>query len=353
MNPEPAQVAIARFKTLKSDEPIDLAVHFNPASLQYTVANTLKEEGQGAKKKQYVSQTTAKLTMDLVFDTTQSGQDVRGAASAAEGQAAGTDQMAKLLKPLGPSGKQVPPLVEFSWGAYRFTGMVEQYKETLDYFSAEGVPLRSSINLTLTSQDVSFESEHNPNASVDSDLNSGEAVTAPTSAGPSGGPAGLAGSMGDPRAARAIASANGSASLRFSGGAEMAVGASGGVTLSAAASFSTGASAGAGLSIGGGAGFGAGAGVGFGAGASAGAGISFGGGASAGASGGAFAGLRSGASTSLALPTAKVRLGTVSAPSVSGAVIGVGGRVQAQGGGSLSANVGAKAELGGSIRFGD
>ena len=47
-------------------------MHFNPASLQYTVSN--KEEGQGAKKKQYVSETSAKLTMDLVFDTTDTGR---------------------------------------------------------------------------------------------------------------------------------------------------------------------------------------------------------------------------------------------------------------------------------------
>ena len=117
-----------------------MSVHFNPASLQYTVSNTLKDEGSGAKKKQFVSQTTAKLTMDLVFDTTATGEDVRET----------TDKMAKLLKPHGPSGKQVPPLVEFGWGVYRFTGMVEQYKETLDFFAASGVPLRASVNLTLS-----------------------------------------------------------------------------------------------------------------------------------------------------------------------------------------------------------
>ena len=91
--------------------------------------------------------------MDLVFDTTATGEDVRET----------TDKMAKLLKANGPSGKQVPPLVEFSWGLYRFTGMVEQYKETLDYFGASGVPLRSGVNLTLSSQDVVFDSGKNPN----------------------------------------------------------------------------------------------------------------------------------------------------------------------------------------------
>ena len=88
-------VALAQFKTVKAAEAIEVLVHFNPASLQYTVANTLKDQGSGKKKKQYVSQTTAKLTMDLVFDTTATGEDVR----------ATTNKMAKLLKAHGPSGK--------------------------------------------------------------------------------------------------------------------------------------------------------------------------------------------------------------------------------------------------------
>ena len=47
-------VALAQFKTVKASEAIEVSVHFNPASLQYTVSNTLKDEGSGAKKKQYV-----------------------------------------------------------------------------------------------------------------------------------------------------------------------------------------------------------------------------------------------------------------------------------------------------------
>lgn len=151
----------ARFETL-TGERFAVPVHFNPASLQYTVANTLKEQGKGAKKKQYVSQTTAKLTMDLVFDTTDTGEDVRVT----------TNRMAKLLQPVGAGGgKNVPPTVRFSWGAYAFTGMVEQYKETLDFFAAGGIPLRASINLTLSSQDVVFDSGTASPASVDANLN--------------------------------------------------------------------------------------------------------------------------------------------------------------------------------------
>jgi hypothetical protein len=372
-------LASARFKTVKAAEPIEVTVHFNPASLQYTVSNTLKDHGSGAKKKQYVSQTTAKLTMDLVFDTTATGEDVRET----------TDKMASLLKPHGPSGKQVPPLVEFGWGVYRFTGMVEQYKETLDFFAASGVPLRSSVNLTLSSQDVVFESNTNPPAQVDQGVTP-EPVSVPTSTGPSGGPAGVASSLGDPRAARAIAAANGAASLRFSAGAALAVGVGAGVALAPAAAFSAGAGAGLnlgvsggiGVGVSGGAGFGVSAGAGAGTTASAGAGVSAaaGAGASAGASGGfgisggvnaaagaglglptagsasaggSFSGLRAVPTTAVSMPDARTALAlTGGSRSGGGVQFGLGGRAQSTGSASLSADVGANAELTARLGFG-
>src|SRR5512142_2033645 len=137
--PDLPQVHLAHFKTLTGSPTVEFDVHFNPESLEYTVNNTLKEEGQGAKKKQFVDKTTAKLTMKLVFDTTDTGDDVR----------IHTDRVAQLLKPVAQGSKRVPPNVESSWGTYRFTGMIEQHKETIDFFAATGVPLRATIDLTL------------------------------------------------------------------------------------------------------------------------------------------------------------------------------------------------------------
>lgn len=346
--PTPAiePLATARFRTVKTADPIEVTVHFNPASLQYTVSNTLKNQGSGSKKKQYVSQTTAKLTMEVVFDTTASGDDVRDT----------TDKMARMLQPHGPSGKQVPPLVEFGWGVYRFTGMVEQYKETLDFFSASGVPLRSTVSLTLASQDVVFESSTRPGASVDGNL-APEPVTIPTSPGSAGGPAAVASALGNPEAARAIAAANDAASLRFSARASLAVGVGAGVTLAPAAAFSAGASAGfgasasAGFGVSGGAGFSAGAGVtaGAGFGASAAGGVSIGADA-----GGDFSGLRAAASITAAAPDARAALAlTTQSTPAAGAQVALGGRVQAGGSASLGADVGADTELTARLRFGD
>lgn len=347
--PELPAVELARFKTLPpgGGVGVEFDVHFNPASLQYTVSNTLKEEGSGATKKQYVDKTTAKLTMQLVFDTTDTGEDVR----------VHTDKMAGLLKPVPEGQKQVPPTVEFAWGVYRFTGMVEQYKETLDFFAASGVPLRATVDLTLASQDVQFDSARNPPASVDRDLGP-EPVVVPSGSGPSS----AANALGDPRAARAIAAANGSASLRFGAEGGLAVG--GGVELKAEAAFSAGAAAGigiggrAGIGIGGG----AGGGFGIGGGAGIGAGLSTGGG-SAGASvrsvaEGAFAGLRVGTAAPSRMPAGRAllpsdgpRISTASG-GAAGAGFGIGGKARMEGGAGLGADVGAQADLNALIRFG-
>ena len=333
--PEPQNLEIATFESKSGPQAqrVTVQAHFNPESLQYTVQNTLKEEGKGAKKKQHVSQTTAKLTMQLVFDTTDTGEDIR----------LYTDDMAKLLQPYKDGNNKAPPIVEFGWGVYRFTGVVEQYKETIDFFAAAGVPLRSTVDVTLSSNEPAFESSHSPSAAVDGDLSAEEPTVHPQ-AGPGqntgpGGAAGLANALGDPRAARAIASLNGSASLRFGAGASLAVG--GGVQLQAAAAFSTGISASAGIGIG--------AGAGIGIGASAGAGI----GVSAGASGGAFSGLRASASSSLSLPSGRALFAAGSNVSTgASAQFAAGGRAEARGSASLSTDVGANADLSARITFG-
>ena len=369
----------ATFETMTGPK-VTVPVHFNPASLQHTVSNTLKEEGKGAKKKQYVSQTTAKLTMDLTFDTTDTGLDVRIT----------TNKMAQLLQPV-PEGKskKVPPVVKFSWGAYSFTGMVEQYKETIDFFAAGGLPLRSSINLTLSSQDVTFEGgTSGDRASVDGS-EAPEPVVVADEEGPQGGPQGAANKAGDPRAARAIAAANGSASLRFGAGAGLAVGASasvgfsagasvgagfstgigasagggfsasaaasagGGSTLLPAAAFAAGGGAGAGLGagVGAGVGIGGGAGIGIGASAGAAAGIGIGAGASASPGGGAglsasagFSGLRV-ESTVSSRPLSAGNLLQASASISSAGKVAPGGRLIDAGDNGLKANVAGEAEF--------
>ena len=317
-------IAVAEFKTLSPAPETVVKVHFNPASLQYTVSNTLGPAGQGAGSRQYVSATVAKLTMDLVFDTTAGnlGGEVKGG----EDVRSTTDKMAQMLKPFGGENEKTPPRVEFSWGAYRFVGTVEQYKETLDLFSHDGVPLRAGINLTLSSDAPNFESASAPASSAD--RAGASSMEVPGGAGPSG----VAAAGGDPRAARAVASANASASLRFGGSASLLVDAK--VSLGAPAAFASGS-----LSVGAGAGLG----VGVGLGASAGIGAT---------AGAAFAGLRvgAGAGAGASLPNAQALLPSAQV-SVGATGFAPGGMARGSGAGSLGTDVGAAADLQARIAF--
>lgn len=357
-------VAKATFTPQTGANTTPIPVHFNPVSLQYTVTNTLKEEGSGKNKKQYVTQGTGKLTMDLIFDNTGDGQDVRLA----------TKQIAALMQPdeKASSGKkQVPTIVLFEWGAYKFKGMMESYKETLDFFAAKGVPLRSSVNITLAEQDKIFEA-----GAADTSGNlQPDVVDVPN--GPNGDATSAATQGGDPNAARGLAALNGQASMRFTAGASLAVngsiqlgppvafasggagiGVGAGVGIGVGGGLGVGISGGAGIGIGGvgiGAGAGLGGGIGAGIGISGSAGISVGGQASAGvsASEGAFAGLRvSSQPQTYALNTDRflVRSESVILATDSDVRFQVGGQA-GQGSAGLRANVGASADLRARIQF--
>jgi hypothetical protein len=271
-----ASIGIVTGEPDKVKEPIE--VHFNPVSLQLQVNNELKDSGN-QQRKQFIAKTTTKLTMDLIFDTTDTGKDVMMT----------TRKLQAFLAPQAPPGRKAPkeappPLVLFAWGTLRFKGIAEGYKETIDFFSANGVPLRSSVNLTLSRQDAVFDKGPNDSSNVQGDL----VDTAPNSAAEATKDADA------PGAARSVAASNGQESLRFGTGAALTVSAS--IELKPAVAFATG---GAGLSLGGGAGAELGIGAGAGIGISGGAGIGISGGGGIGISGSAGIGVSGGAAASI------------------------------------------------------
>jgi hypothetical protein len=267
-----------------------ITVHFNPVSLQLTINNTLEEKGKGKDLKQFITKAVAKLTIDLIFDTTDRGTDVR----------LETGKIARFMEPGKQEGdKKIPTIVKFEWGTFAFQGLIESYKETLDFFSQDGVPLRASLNLTFSRQEEVFDSSFNsgntpPDRAVD--IPPGQSASQLASLG------------GAPDAGRAIAAANNQDSLRFPSGAftldptikltPPVAFASGAIGLSAGVGFS----AGAGFGIGGSAGFGIGGSAGIsgsaGFGVSSRSGISGGIGASASVRGGIGANGAVGASAS-------------------------------------------------------
>jgi hypothetical protein len=233
-------------------------------------------------------------------------------------------------------------VVLFEWGTFKFQGLVESYKETIDFFAPTGVPLRASINLTLASQDKVFESlsqgsDKKFEPVVQNLVTNSESLTD------------VATKAGNPNAARAIATNNGLESIRFPAGA---IALSSEIQLSAPAAFASGQ---AGLNAGIGAGFGVDFGAGFGV--SGGGNLAIGGQASAGiaASEGAFAGLRIAAGASgppVRLDPARLTVPGTSLNRSTGpnASFQVGGQAELESSG-LRADVGASASLQSRIQF--
>lgn len=228
MNQPP--LAKAEIKIGQDGQPF--AVQFNPVSLQVEITNSINQQGEAGGTNQVSTQSSAKMGLDLVFDTSGSGEDVRSKTRALR---------AAVRAPQGPGASPaaiaeagaafVPPLVTFQWGTFIFAGIAESYRETLDFFSADGVPLRAQVAMSLKEQAGEFTALERPNPRGAA---SPAAFEVPAALG-SGGAAGVASRGGDLRAARAIAAANGEASLRFSAGASLSLG--GGVQLREAVGF--------------------------------------------------------------------------------------------------------------------
>jgi hypothetical protein len=267
--------------------PID----FNPATLEYRIA--LNTRGAGGQAQQAAGTASAKLSVELLFDTTDTGDDVRSK----------THRVELMLRPATPPGARhgpahAPPMVTFEWGAFTFLGVVDSFHQTMDFFAPNGVPLRAVVRLTMSQPNYQFD-QRDP---------SGRAVADQPLVVGGGNPFQLAVAAGDPFAARGIASANGLESLRAEAGVSVAIG--GAVSIGAAAGFSTG-----------------------GGGGSAGFSASFGASASAGvsASAGAFAGLHSGSAPIASALTPDRLLAATSAPGIApGAHFDVTGRAVAQ-----------------------
>jgi hypothetical protein len=242
-------------------------VQFNPQTLKVTFANNNKGGDQpGGSSKQFVGSGTTKLAVELLFDTSADGSDVRKK----------TEAVAFFIKADPASGgggsksSRVPPGIQFSWGSFVFRGIVDSMEETLDYFSEEGVPLRANIALGISRQEIEFlpgEQGQGGGGGAPTNLALKPLKMAPASdKAKDNSVQGMAGNDAKNGGWKGIAAANNiDDPLRLSAGALIDVNAS--VGVSAGASFGAGASvgiqisggAGASLSVSGGANVSAGA----------------------------------------------------------------------------------------------
>ncbi len=122
---------------------------FNPS--EYTISKTNSWERKDKKGQNTPSITfkqggPATLKLQLFFDTymDDAREDVRGF----------TEVLWKMMaidktKKNPRTNKSDPPLVEFEWGGLVFEAVITSMSEKFTMFSDKGVPLRSTIDITL------------------------------------------------------------------------------------------------------------------------------------------------------------------------------------------------------------
>ncbi|MBT9458556.1 MAG: hypothetical protein IV097_18185 [Burkholderiaceae bacterium] len=199
-----------------------ITVQFNPVSLQVEITNSASPQGGSGATTQVATQSSAKMNLELLFDTSSSGEDVRNKTRPLRATVRAPDPSSG-----GGGGASseagaafVPPHIVFQWGTFMFAGIADSYRETLDFFSADGVPLRAQVVLALKEQPNEFTALERPNPRGAASAN---AFQVPSELQGLSGAAGVASLGGDLRAARAIAGANGELSLRFGGGKTLSV----------------------------------------------------------------------------------------------------------------------------------
>ncbi|MEJ7598221.1 MAG: LysM peptidoglycan-binding domain-containing protein [Kofleriaceae bacterium] len=147
--------------TFEAEGLPSFVVPYNPSELSFEKTMKFAEiaiPGLDAPLQQFVRGEAEKLTLELLFDSTETGTGL-GATSVTE-----QSDKAFSLARINPS-THAPPVVTVGWnhhfpgdslvgplGAQRrntFVGVVESIRQKFTLFSPEGIPLRATVNLTL------------------------------------------------------------------------------------------------------------------------------------------------------------------------------------------------------------
>lgn len=144
------------------DQAREIPFDFNPETLTFKVSTGQARDSarQGRQQTQNVAASQATLSFECIFDSTRP-RDSDGANSLSSpvkdrDVRKRTKAIADLLQDVDPGKASVPRRVRFLWGEFLFDGVVSQHQETFDYFSADGVPLRSKVALTLTEKEFRY-----------------------------------------------------------------------------------------------------------------------------------------------------------------------------------------------------
>lgn len=151
----------AKFKVYKQSGTEDVAVSYNPNSLTFEKKPKIASipiPGLDSPLQQFVRGESETLSVDLFFDTTETGMK-----SGATSVTTLTDAFYGLIK-IDPT-THAPPIVEFIWGSkfpgdslptmYQnqrrttFKGLVTSVKQEFKLFAPDGTPLRAKLTIAL------------------------------------------------------------------------------------------------------------------------------------------------------------------------------------------------------------
>ena len=125
--------------------PIPIPVMFNPPEYQLQRTNQYAEigiPGLGSSLLQFVRGSSQTLTMELFFDTTDIGVDVRVFTELLVGLTAVNSET------------HAPPRLLFLWGTLVFPCVLESVTQRFEYFNGAGMPLRARLSVTLKGHDL-------------------------------------------------------------------------------------------------------------------------------------------------------------------------------------------------------
>jgi LysM repeat protein len=118
----------------------DFQVMYNPEEFKLEQGNTFAEigiPGLNTPPLQYVRGRARSLTMDLFFDTYETGDDVR----------VHTGRIVRLLDKLPQT--QAPPVLLFSMGQFQFPCVLVDAGQRFTMFLRDGTPVRSTLSVRL------------------------------------------------------------------------------------------------------------------------------------------------------------------------------------------------------------
>jgi Contractile injection system tube protein len=163
--PQPPNLTKAELREIRWDrrQQVQLLdkrvpVQFNPETLKVSFSNQKAGGDQrGGSAIQFVGTGTTKLSLQLWFDVT--APLPTGSVDAQGDVRRLTREVAYFIMPREQVGenKYIPPGVRFVWGTFLFDGVMDSMDENLEFFSEDGKPLRASVSINLSRQEIYFK----------------------------------------------------------------------------------------------------------------------------------------------------------------------------------------------------